>query len=790
MKPERLEMVGFAPFRTSTRVDFSDLELFALTGPTGAGKSSVIDAITFALYGSVARHGKGSVEPVISLGTAESRIRFDFTVEGRPYTAVRVVRRTSRGGATTAEARLESQGEVLASGAAEVTSAVERLLGLTITHFTRSVVLPQGEFAAFLHDTPAGQQDLVKALLDLGVLDQVRMLANERGRTSSALAESARTRLDGLADATEEAEKAAATRLDMLEGLVGSVAAAEAAIAETGQAARIKTEEAARRRADLEVVAEVKAPPGIEALAEALAEAKTGAEVAAKRMGEARAEFEKAQTESERLPSRDRLQAVVDLDANLAATRIRLAAVDLAALKARVDDARKLVEASSAARVEAVARLEAARSEHAAHALAAGLGVGDPCPVCHRPLETEPDDAPADLHAATLGFDESEIHVADSNRLLTEAQGVLTRAQATQEAEQRNLETLEKQRGEMPAAEELEALLSARLAIDELLAAARQAEDSARAAAAVASTEVARLEGDEQSAWETFRARRDQAARLAPPPASGSDLSTAWSRLVDWAGDEAERQREVLGALVAEAEEAMAARSAAEDQVNETLAAAGVGGEGSPTARLAGAVATARADHAKAQERRVEREAVESDLAEFEDAAGLARRLAVHMRANNFEGWLLAEALASLVSGANGLLADLSRGAYSLILQRGKIEVVDHRNADEHRSVRSLSGGETFLVSLALALSLGEQLVNLSERGGARLDAIFLDEGFGSLDAETLDTVTAVVTELASQGRVVGLVTHVRELGDQVPVRFVVRPGPGGSTIERVDGSR
>jgi exonuclease SbcC len=341
----------------------------------------------------------------------------------------------------------------------------------------------------------------------------------------------------------------------------------------------------------------------------------------------------------------------------------------------------------------------------------------------------------------------------------------------------------------MPAAEELRTLLAARLTIDEVLAAARQTEDLAKAAAAVSTTEVARLEGDEQSAWETFQARRDQAARLAPPPASGSDLLAAWSRLVDWAADEAGRQREALEALVAEADEAMAAQSAAEDQVSETLAAAGVVGEGSPTARLAGAVATARADHAKAQERRVEREAVESDLVEFEDAAGLARGLAVHMRANNFEGWLLAEALASLVSGANGLLADLSRGAYSLILQNGKIEVVDHRNADEHRSVRSLSGGETFLVSLALALSLGEQLVNLSERGGARLDAIFLDEGFGSLDAETLDTVTAVVTELASQGRVVGLVTHVRELGDQVPVRFVVRPGPGGSTIERVDGA-
>lgn len=64
MRPERLVMEGFAPFRERTTVDFSDLELFALTGPTGAGKSSVIDAMTFALYGCVPRYGKAAVRQI------------------------------------------------------------------------------------------------------------------------------------------------------------------------------------------------------------------------------------------------------------------------------------------------------------------------------------------------------------------------------------------------------------------------------------------------------------------------------------------------------------------------------------------------------------------------------------------------------------------------------------------------------------------------------------------------------------------------------------------------------
>ena len=120
-------------------------------------------------------------------------------------------------------------------------------------------------------------------------------------------------------------------------------------------------------------------------------------------------------------------------------------------------------------------------------------------------------------------------------------------------------------------------------------------------------------------------------------------------------------------------------------------------------------------------------------------------------------------------------------------LQHQLVDVVPahHRNADERRSVRSLSGGETFLVSLALALSLGAHLSTLSEREGGRLEAIFLDEGFGSLDAETLETVTGVVTELAAQGRTVGVVTHVKELADQMPVRFEVVTGAKGSTVRR-----
>jgi len=178
VRPERLVIDGFGVFRDRVEIDFTDTELFALSGATGAGKSTVIDAIVFALYGSVPRYdNKNLVAPVISQGKVEARVQLDFAVGGAAYRVARVVRAAGKG-ATTKEARLElvdGRGdeavvrEVLAGSADEVTDAVTRLIGLTYEHFTTCVVLPQGEVQRFLHQKPASRQDLLIELLDLGV---------------------------------------------------------------------------------------------------------------------------------------------------------------------------------------------------------------------------------------------------------------------------------------------------------------------------------------------------------------------------------------------------------------------------------------------------------------------------------------------------------------------------------------------------------------------------------------------------------------------------------------------
>src|SRR6185295_6452592 len=123
--------------------------------------------------------------------------------------------------------------------------------------------------------------------------------------------------------------------------------------------------------------------------------------------------------------------------------------------------------------------------------------------------------------------------------------------------------------------------------------------------------------------------------------------------------------------------------------------------------------------------------------------------------------WLLQEAFRELVAGASHRLWDLS-GRYTLAFQGDAFHVLDHDNARERRSAETLSGGETFLASLALALELSQQVQRAA--GAVRLDSLFIDEGFGTLDAESLRIVADAVENLPTAGRMVGIITHLPEL--------------------------
>ena len=133
---------------------------------------------------------------------------------------------------------------------------------------------------------------------------------------------------------------------------------------------------------------------------------------------------------------------------------------------------------------------------------------------------------------------------------------------------------------------------------------------------------------------------------------------------------------------------------------------------------------------------------------------------------------------------ANVQLDYLTSERYQLKVESiGDLTVIDRWNANEERPVETLSGGESFLTSLALALALADL-----SRGRAQLHSLFLDEGFGTLDTETLDTAIAALEGLRMQGRSIFLISHVQELTRRIPVKINVRKRGDGSSSVQIQG--
>jgi exonuclease SbcC len=203
---------------------------------------------------------------------------------------------------------------------------------------------------------------------------------------------------------------------------------------------------------------------------------------------------------------------------------------------------------------------------------------------------------------------------------------------------------------------------------------------------------------------------------------------------------------------------------------------------------LAGELARLRAELGDLRERRSRSATLAAEVEKCREEERVAHLLGTLLRSTGFEAWLCAEALESLVAEASEILMQLSGGQYELNRdKRNELVVVDHNDAGTMRPVNTLSGGETFQASLALALALSHQVVGLS--GGKRdLNSMFLDEGFGTLDEATLDTVAATLERLASEtDRMVGIVTHVPALAERVPVQFAVTRDGASSRLRRVD---
>ena len=442
---------------------------------------------------------------------------------------------------------------------------------------------------------------------------------------------------------------------------------------------------------------------------------------------------------------------------------------------------------------EAVLDAERLRTERDAAADRAGRGARDEAlrevESAAAALEAARDEAAAeerlDAELAELGRRSAELSERLAGRREALA-GLRASSRALDEGLRADVARIEAARGDAGAVAELRADCSARADADErLVELAARARDAVLSAIEAAGTlaDALRAEGF-ADAGALARAGLDPEAR------------EALARRVQETAVEAERVRRGLE------EEAVVALT---DEESADVEAAEADGDAAEAAWRQAVEARsrlqARRDAVGASCQALSRavsalEAATGDAAALVEVSALASGSGSNRRAIPLAAWVLLERFAEVLVFANQRLEHMSGGRYALVRvedekqaarRRGLgLGVVDRLGGETTRDPRTLSGGETFYVSLALALALAD--VVATESGGITMETLFVDEGFGSLDPEALQDVLAELSRLRAGGRTVGIVSHVEELRRQIPDQIRVVRDDRGSHLRIIAG--
>ncbi|HEX3780798.1 MAG TPA: SMC family ATPase [Pseudonocardiaceae bacterium] len=409
-------------------------------------------------------------------------------------------------------------------------------------------------------------------------------------------------------------------------------------------------------------------------------------------------------------------------------------------------------------------------------------------------LEASATERAARLDVAVMAFADAESGAKLARARTTAAGLAEQKARTRLEDAAAARETLAARLADAPSDESAQQQLKQVAQLQQAVDTAEKELGHARSAAALAAKQTAEVQGEVARARRNLALVRDPLVRFGAPPADDTDLRRAWSTLTRWANEQTTAHEYQLQQEKAAAERlATAARDSARAIVDdlsghEVTLDSGRALQDIAAVAVAAEIATATAAHDNMVGQLAIAAKLTKDIADATEQSQVAKQLANLMRSNQFPRWLVASALDTLVAEASVSLMELSGGQFELTHAGGDFLVIDHNEADIARPVKTLSGGETFQASLALALALSSQLGTLAAAGATQLESIFLDEGFGTLDEATLDTVAATLENLAGSGsRMVGVITHVAALAERVPVRFQVRRDANGSHILRED---
>ena len=829
MKPERLQLTAFGPYAGQIELNFSAFGgsgLFLIGGDTGSGKTALFDAITFALYGETTGENRKTtmLRSDFAEPTAETCVELQFTHRGRSYTVRRwpeQQRAAKRGSGVVKcppKAELLCEPEEPVSGAVAVTNAVTQLLGIDAKQFAQVSMLAQNDFTRLLNAPSAERAAILRQIFDTSDHQRLGQAAVQEAtkaaeacsrledtlllhlsslqadpavpETAAALAEMqteqevfATDKALALADALlRQDEQTADRQNEIIHSLEEKLARGNAGV-------KLAEQQAARRRQLEELQAEA------DRTAEVQTKSEAEQDELQKRMAALKQNIADTEKQRDSLGRTDteqvKLQHQIELAQSLTVTCERL-------LKELEQEAEQRADAEKkqAAYAAAQEKLDEAENEYIsmqrqlnanrAGLLAQELHAGSPCPVCGSRQHPKIAELPKN-HVTEKQLEQREKSLAEQRRATADASRAageaVTRVEELRTNIVREADEFFAKRGARytgrPAAELdnpalYEALSTQQTSLDDgLLGLHRQLnrykKETEQLDAVMHRLDILNQQMSvlEKQSFAAVRRATNAKAGHAAAQARVQQMQETLPKHND--PETLNKLMAALQHLQNDRAAAIALRDAAVQRQNANRAAR----QGLQTTR-------------KKWETAREKRTMWDNLSKTING-NLAGKIKLP-----FEQYVQAFYFDGVVEAANLRFTRMTDGQYKLLRRKSEslsgktaldLDVFDAYTG-KTRPVGSLSGGESFMAALSMALGISDTIQQ--NAGGVTIETLFIDEGFGSLDADSLEKAVDTLAGLAGGNKLIGVISHVEALQDRLTRQIHVSKTRAGSRAEVV----